>query len=114
MCRELAVAADVIWQARMQKKTTSVAAVLPSQVDEVTEAVAAIQLHSNRQDKNSGSHGGQRHGGPGLGHGAGRSGGRQGGQKTTYLCYRHMRIGDSAWEFKDPSRCTAVPLVSGN
>jgi len=31
-CRELAAAADVIWQARMQKKLTKVVAVLPNQV----------------------------------------------------------------------------------
>jgi len=57
-CRKLAAAADVIWQARMQKKLTNVAAVLPSQVEEVTEAVAPVQLNTNRQDKSSGSHGG--------------------------------------------------------
>jgi len=76
-CSELAAAADVIWQASMQKKLTNVAAVLPSQVEEVTEAVAAVQLNTNRQDKSSGSHGGQRHGGSGGGCGAGSNDQRQ-------------------------------------
>jgi len=58
-CHELAAAADVIWQARMQKKSANVAAVLLSQVEEVTEAVAAVQLNTNRQDKSNGLRGGQ-------------------------------------------------------
>jgi len=57
----------------MHKKLTNVAAVLTSQVEEVTEAVAAVQLNTNRQDKSSGLHGGQRHGGSGGGRGAGLS-----------------------------------------
>jgi len=113
-CRELAAAADVIWQAKVQKKTTNVAAVLPGQVEEVAEAVAAIQITSNKHDRGSGPRGGQRRGGSARGRGTGRPGGRQGGQKTAYLCYRHARFGDSAWECEDPSRCTAAPTVSGN
>jgi len=58
-CWELVAAADVIWQARMQKKLTNMAAALHSQIEEVTEAVAAVQLNTNRQDKSSGSHRGQ-------------------------------------------------------
>jgi len=96
-CRELAVAADVVWQAKIPQKKDNVAAIFPNQVEEVTEAVAAVQLNSAKHERSRGTHGGQRRGEAGQGHGAGWPGGQQSGQKSVNLCYRHAKFGNSAW-----------------
>jgi len=113
-CRQLAAAADVIWRAKIQQKLAHAAAVLPDAVEEVTEAVAAVHIGGGKQDKGGGPRGTPKRGGGGRGRAAGRPGGRQSGQRSAYLCFRHAKFGDSAWECEDPSRCSAAHSGSGN
>jgi len=111
-CRELAPAADEIWRARYQPTPAKVAALPPVQADDLVEAVAAVALSNSRTGGSSSSHG-PRRGGSGRGRGSG-SGGRQGCQKLAYLCFRHAKFGDAAWECEDPGRCSSAANVVGN
>jgi len=95
-CRQLAAAANVIWRARNQKQHATVAAVPEEHVQELTDTVAAEG-----------------------GRGKGRSGpsGRmpaQPGQRTPYLCYKHARYCNAAWNCEDPSRCSAASIKAEN
>jgi len=111
-CRELAAAADEIWRARNQPKPAKVAALPPVQADDLVETVAAMALGNGKTGGNNSSRG-PRRGGSGRGRGRG-SGGRQSGQKVAYLCFRHAKFGDAAWECEDPGRCSSATNVAGN
>jgi len=113
-CRQLAAAADVIWQARNQRQSATLAALMP--VEEVGDAVAALSLQPGKNSGANTSRGGQRRGA-----GCGRGGNRpnrstmqHAAQKQNYLCFRHAKFGDNAWECEDPTRCTASTSTSGN
>jgi len=111
-CRQLAAAADIIWQARNQQKTAMLAAVPVAQVEELTEAVAAVKIQQPNNSR-----------GGGRGRGRVRGKGRSGqtprttnpptNQRTPYLCFKHARFGDAAWDCEDPGRCSATS-TSGN
>jgi len=110
-CRELAAAADVIWRARNQKNTSTLAAVALNPVEEIADTVAALKIQpSGNEARGSG-----RRGGRGRGRGKPNSrGGGQPSQRKAYLCFKHARFGDAAWECEDPARCTAATSQPGN
>jgi len=112
-CRELAAAADVIWQARNQRKASVLAAVPSTPIEDLSEAVAAVKL----QQKAGSGRNDARRGGGGRGRGRGANKNRppaQSAAKNTYVCFRHAKFGDAAWECEDPTRCTAATTLSGN
>jgi len=111
-CRELAAAADEIWRVRNQPMPAKVAALPPVQADDLVEAVAAVALGNGRTGRSDSSRG-PRRGGGGRGHGC-SSGGRQSGQKVAYLCFRHAKFGDAAWECEDSGRCSSAANMAGN
>jgi len=112
-CRELAAAADEIWRARNQPTPAKVAALPPAQADDLVEAVAAVALSNNKPGRSNASRGARR-GGGGRSRGNNRPGARQSGQKVAYLCFRHAKFGDAAWECEDPGRCSSAANVAGN
>lgn len=109
--KELAQYADAIWDSRNAKKAT-VAAVATTEVTEegsaLEKAVAALAL--NRQPRKSNTRDGKtdkrRAGREGRNkQGGGQESSQGGGQRGKYLCSRHLRFGDKAWNCEEPQEC---------
>jgi len=110
-CRQLAAAADVVWQARVEKKLATLASLQPPPLptpQDLAETLAAVRL------PRGGGRGNNRSRGKGRGGNTGRPQPQQRPSKPTWVCFRHAKYGDAAWECDDPARCTSSSNVSGN
>lgn len=111
-CRQLAAAADTIWLARNQPKTPYVAA---ATVDDLSDAVAAVRVSKPSEISSKPPHNNRGKQQKNRGRGGNRSNVQAAPSRTQYLCYKHARFGDQAWQCEDPGRCTASsPGAQGN
>jgi len=100
-CRQLAVACDAVWLARV-KRPAKVAAVT-DQVEGVAEQVAAMHVQPT---KGGAAAGRGKDRGRGRGSNRGRGSGRPRGKLPGFTCWRHVQFGSQAWQCEEPSLCS--------
>ena len=88
--REMAALADNLWFARNSRQSDSkhhpVAAAVQEDVEEIEEAVAALNVQPKRpQPKKKAA---------------------KGGKSQGKLCHSHQKYGDQIWKCSDPRTCT--------